>query len=133
MAGRGTNKYTFSAKAASAIAQYVAVCLDSATNNQVLLASSSGLDAVGIVTATTATYGQLTSVTVTGEEKALCVASLGAGCRVAVASTNGGLGPIIPTGPAASGAARTYQLGWARIAAAPGDIFTVILDPGQFA
>ena len=133
MAGRGAHGHNIYAKAASALAQYVAVVLDTATNNQVLVASANGFDAVGIVSATAATYGQPVPVTVLGEEKALCVASLGAGCRVAVASTNGGLGPFVPTGAAASGAARTYSLGRAREAAAPGQFFTVLVMPEEFA
>jgi hypothetical protein len=133
VAGRGAHLHNISVKAASALAQYVAVRLDTATDNQALVASSSGFDVLGIVAATAATYGNLVPVTVLGVEKALCVASVGAGARVGVASTNGGLGPIVPTGAAASGAARTYAIGRSLMAAAPGTFFSVLIDPEQFA
>ena len=72
------------------------------------------------------------AVVTDGKAKAVCGASVGAGARVAIASTNGALGPAAAAGGAggASLGAR-YQVGLTLRAYAAGDIMTVLLDPGQ--
>lgn len=117
--------------AASALAAFVPVTLDT-VNDQVVLADSTGDDVIGLTIATVATYGYSVAVVTDGKAKAVCGASVGAGARVAIASTNGALGPAAAAGGAggASLGAR-YQVGLTLRAYAAGDIMTVLLDPGQ--
>jgi hypothetical protein len=119
--------------AASALNQYVAVTGDTTTNNQVSVASASGLDAIGVVyQATVPTYGYAVNIARLGEVKILFAASTGAFARVVVASTNGAVGPVIATGAAPSGAtARVYSLGYSPEAHAAGDYGTIVLDPRE--
>lgn len=119
--------------AASALAQYVVVTPDLTTDNQVTVASANGLDAIGVTyQATVPTYGYAVNVAVEGEVKVWFAASCGPGARVAVASNNGAVGPIIATGAAASGAtARTYSIGFTETGHAAGDLGTIHLDPRE--
>lgn len=120
--------------AASALNQYVCVTNDATTDNQVSVASTPNLDAIGVVyQATVPTYGYAVNIAVEGEVKVYFAASTGAGARVGVASTNGAVGPVNPSGPAPSGAgtARIYSIGFTESPHAAGDLGTVHLDPRQ--
>lgn len=119
---------------ASAIGQYLCVTPDTTTDNQVTVASTPNLDCIGVTyTASLATYGYACNVAVEGEVKVWFAASTGAGARVGVASTNGAVGPVNPSGPAPSGAgtARIYSVGFTETAHAAGDLGTIHLDPRQ--
>lgn len=121
---------SYDAIAASNLNQYVVVTGDTTTNNQVLVASSSGLEPVGVVfQATVASFGLAVNIARLGEVKVFFAASTGPWADVAVASTNGAVGPVIPTGAAASGAsARTWVIGQSPEAHAAGDLGVVILN-----
>ena len=120
--------------AASALNQYVVVTPDTTVDNQVSVASTQNLDAIGVVyQATVPTYGYAVNVAVEGYVKVYFAASTGAGARVGVASTNGAVGPLNPSGPAPSGAgtARLYSIGRAVESHSAGDLGTIFLDPRQ--
>lgn len=120
--------------AASALNQYVVVTPDTTTDNQVQVASTQNLDAIGVVyQATVPTYGYAVNIAVEGYVKVYFAASTGAGARVGVASTNGAVGPVIPSGPVPSGpaTARIYSVGRALEAHAAGDIGVIRLDPRE--
>ncbi|MCL4836422.1 MAG: hypothetical protein KJ058_00465 [Thermoanaerobaculia bacterium] len=98
--------------------------------------ASGNEDVIGLTIATGASVGNTVGVAVAGYAKAVAAASLGAGCRVGVASTNGALGPVGASGLAAhvasAGAVEPkFQVGRALEAAAAGAIFTVLVDPQQ--
>lgn len=128
------------AVAASAIAQYVPVRFvgdpnvsgGSALSETVVRAGSINEAAFGMTTASAPTYGVEISVQVDGVTKGVAGASMGAGARLGVGSTNG---ILIPLG--ASGAASVanyplrYAIGWALKNAAAGDFFPVLIDPDQ--
>lgn len=120
--------------AASNLAQYVVVTPDTTTNNQVVLASANGFDAIGVVyQATVATGGQAVNIAYDGDVKVMFAASCGPGQRVGVASTNGAVGPLIATGAAPSGAtARVYSIGISMEAHAAGDLGTIRLNTREF-
>lgn len=123
--------------AASAIAQYVVVTNDLTTDEQVITAGSSNVEAIGITNATVPTWALAAGVVVEGVTKVLVVASTGAGARVGVASSNGGVGPVIGSGMAtalgsALGAAGArYAIGTLQEARAAGEFGSVHLDPRQ--
>jgi hypothetical protein len=127
-------------RAASAIAQYVPVRFTgdaglfpgSAISESVVRAGSSNEDVLGMTLATVASPGAEVAVAVNGVSKGIAGASIGAGARLIVGSTNGILIPFIPTGAAASGPLRTYSIGKSLRNAVAGDIFAVFLDPEQF-
>lgn len=128
------NPLTWPMKAASAIAQYVPVMFlagGSALSEVVMRAGSINDDAFGMTIATIASPGDETAVAYSGEVKGVAGASLGAGARLGVGSTNGILIPLSPSAAAAPTAAR-YVIGRAAKNAAAGDIFPVILEPQQF-
>jgi hypothetical protein len=122
--------FNLNAISASDLAQYVPV-KQIASDNVFGLAATTTDDIIGVSQASSATYGSPVPVAFYGISKVLCGASIGAGARVGIASTNGAVGPIIPTGAAASGAIRTYVLGRSLKAAAPGDYLEVVLDPTE--
>jgi hypothetical protein len=63
--------------------------------------------------------------------KGIAGASLGAGAPVGIGSTNGVLAPVPVNASAAYGARTTYAVGIALSNAAPGDIFSVYINPVQ--
>jgi hypothetical protein len=74
-----------------------------------------------------AASGQELAVALPGNEvKVTCVASVGAGAEVMIASTNGGLGPA----SLASGFRRVAE-GLTTQAALPGDRFSILLRPRE--
>lgn len=62
--------------------------------------------------------------------KGVAGASLGAGAQVGVGSTNGVLAPLAPVAAGPSGLPR-WAIGVAVSNAAPGDIFSVYINPAQ--
>ncbi len=122
-------------KAASAIGAFMPVFqpIASSRDDTVVLAASHNNDVLGLTIATVATYGDPVAVVVTGVAKGVAGASLGAGARVAVGSTNGVLAPLLASGAASGGAAvnARYIVGRAMQAAAAGDIFPVLLGGEQ--
>jgi hypothetical protein len=132
------NRVGFPLRAASAIAQYVPVRLvgdqvtpGSALSETVVRAGSSNEDVLGMTEATVASPGGEVQVTFFGITKGVAGASLGAGARLQVGSTNGILIPFIPTGAAASGPSRSYVVGRSLRNAVVGDIFSFVVDPEQ--
>ena len=123
--------------AASAIGAHLPVFMNIASSRDevVVLAVANTSDVIGMTQATVASAGYEVGVVVSGVAKAIAAASLGAGVRVAVASTNGALGPLQPSGIAtalgsALGAAGArFVVGRSLTAAAAGDIFSILLDP----
>lgn len=142
--------------AASAVGQYVAVkmlALASYADKTCVPGETSADDILGIThEAPQPTYGQPVGVALNGVVKAIAAAAIYAGQLAAVASTNGALGPIIPsglpavaTGNAASGAYPLSPSGYVQIAgnaavlpkfsigraltsAAVGELFSVHID-----
>lgn len=129
------NPVTYPLKAASAIAQYVPVMFlpgASALTEVVQRAGSINDDVFGMTIATIASPGDEVAVAFGGQVKAVAGASLGAGARVGVGSTNGILIPITPSGAASVAAyPLRYVVGRAVKNAAAGDIFTIVLQPEQ--
>lgn len=127
--------------AASAIAQFVpvrfvgdaAVDAGSQLDHTLIRAGSWNEDVLGVTIATVASPGDPVSVVSKGFAKGIAGASLGAGARVGVGSTNGILIPLAATGGAASANLVTlrYAVGKAVDGAAAGDVFTVRIDPTQ--
>jgi hypothetical protein len=122
----------------SLIGAHLPVFLDIASSRDrvAVPASSVTQDVVGLTIATGASVGNTVGVAVAGFAKAIAAASLGAGARVGIASDNGALGPIGPSGLVAhvgsgGAVAPKFQVGRAIEAAAAGAIFTVYLDPAQ--
>lgn len=130
------NPNTIPLKAASAIGQYVPVAFlagGSALSETVIRAGSINDDVVGMTIATVASPGDEVAVAFSGQVKGIAGASLGAGARVAVGSTNGILIPLAASGGPASVnvVATRYSVGRAAKNAAAGDLFPVILQPEQ--
>lgn len=124
--------------AASAIPQYAPVMFlagGSALSETVKIVASQNDFPIGVTLATAASPGDPVTVAAIGEEvKMIANASLGAGAFVAVtATTNGGVGPITPSGVASGGASVNlrYSVGIAMKNAAAGDYFPVLLKPDQ--
>lgn len=117
--------------AASNIAQYVCVKNDT-VNDQVIVAGANSDDVIGVSQASVPTYGMALGVQVDKVAKVLVAASVGAGARVSVASTNGGIGPV--AAPASSGVpvgTPVYSLGVIQEARAAGEYGSVFIDPRQ--
>jgi hypothetical protein len=133
------DQITRSFKFASAIGAYrpVFMPLASSRDETVVPADSNTQDVIGLTRATVGTYGEAAAVVVGGVAKAIAAASLGAGVRVAIASTNGALGPLTPSGlstalgSALGAAGARFVVGRSLHAAAAGAVFSVLLDPGQ--
>lgn len=133
--------FTVPAIAASAIPQYVPVKglpAGSSVDNTVVQAAAVTDDVLGVTIASTPTYGYAVAVQVSGEVKMLFAASCGAISRVAVASTNGGVGPVAASGILASGVgasgtiqAARYSIGWVKTNVGAGEYGTVVLDPRE--
>lgn len=133
-----TEQHTITFKVASLIGAHLPVFqpLASSRDDVVVPAASQNQPALGLTIATGASVGNTVAVAYAGEAKAIAAASLGAGAWVGIASTNGALGPIGPSGlPVHVGSAGAvepkFMIGRAKRAAAAGAIFTVILDPRQ--
>lgn len=128
------NPNTVPQKAASGIAQYVPVMFlpgGSALSETVQRAGSVNDDVFGMTIATVASPGDEVAVAISGQVKGIAGASLGAGARLAVGSTNGILVPLLASAGAAPTAAR-YIVGRALKNAAAGDVFPVQVQPEQF-
>lgn len=125
--------------AASAIGQGVVAVmpLASAADEKIIPQASGGFAGrvVGITAATVASPGDPAAIVWTGVAKARAAASVGAGAPVGAASTNGALGPIMPSGILASFGASAglqqnrYAVGFAKTSAAAGEYFSVVIDP----
>ena len=99
---------------------------ESGTKDTVVLATVKTDHPLGVTIASTASPGDALAVVTDGVVRAICAASVGAGVDVGVASTNGGLGPVV----AASGV-RNFAVGISQTAAAAGDTFSVLLRPRE--
>ena len=136
MAYKG-NQVTHSFISASAMGAHLPVFQQVASSRYevVVPVGSLNQDLLGFTIATVASAGNETAVAIDGIVKAIAGASLGAGARLAVGSTNGRLIPQAPSGVLASGpgipAPVRFVAGRALHAAADGDIFSVLLDPEQ--
>jgi hypothetical protein len=128
-------------RAASAIAQYVPVRFvgdaqtgaGSAVDETVVRTGSFNEDVLGMTLATVASPGGEVAVQVEGVIKGIAGASLGAGARVGVGSTNGILIPLTPSNIASSanGSGLRFAVGKALVNAAAGDNFAVLIQPEQ--
>lgn len=125
-------------KVASIVGAFMPVFspIASSRDDFVVPVASTNEDVLGLTTATGASVGNSLAVVIGGEAKAIAGASLGAGCRVGLASTNGALGPIgasgLPAHVGSGGAIEPkFQVGRAKRAAAAGATFTVLVDPQQ--
>jgi Uncharacterized conserved protein (DUF2190) len=133
MAWENSN-FAVTARAASAVRAHEPVALlgavsaASAQDEVIVPVGSVNLDVFGVARASAA-VGQPVTVDLTpGFVKAIAAASLGAGARVAVGSTNGRLIPL-PLGAVASQV--KFSVGVAMQSAVDADIFTVFLKPEQ--
>lgn len=111
---------------ASAISGPVPVKLDT-TARKVTLAATNNVEIQGFVS--NASYAAAEAVTVYGEGavvEAIAAASLGAGADIAIASTNGAVGPAA----AASGVAK-FRVGRSLEAAAAGEKFSLYVKPDR--
>lgn len=129
-----TDVYPF--QAASAIGAFAPVKqlgAPSARDGYVTLAASLNDDVIGFTVATVATANGEVAVVFGGVAKAVAAASLGAGARVAVGSSNARLIPLSPSGGPASAnlVAVRFAVGRALAAAADGQTFSVLLQPEQ--
>jgi hypothetical protein len=130
-------KQTLPGVAASAVAMYAVLKRDLTVDNQYFTAGSVNDDAVGISLATVPTYGYAVPVAVEGVTKVLVIASSGAGARMSVGSTNGGVIPVIPSGLATSiGSALgvqglRYSIGVLQEARAAGEYGSLFIDPRE--
>jgi hypothetical protein len=119
--------------AASAVRQYVPVTLSGA--EKVIPVGSVGQRVIGVTLASAAANGVVAVAHRPGDVvKCLAVATVTAGQRVAIASTNGGVGPIVASGIASGAPAAApprYAIGDSLVAAVAGDYFAVRLDPSQ--
>lgn len=84
----------------SLVGQYLPVFLNIASSRDSIAvpAATNSQDVIGLTIATGASVGNTLGVAVAGWAKARAAASLGAGARVGIASTNGALGPIQASG-----------------------------------
>jgi hypothetical protein len=117
------HKHTLPKQAASAISDYVPV--KAAGADTVVLAATNIDQVLGFTIASAASPGDSLAVIHQGIVKARCVASVGAGVEVSVASVNGGLGPVAA---GASGFDK-QAVGISQGAGAAGDVFSVLLRP----
>lgn len=115
-------------KAASAMAQWVPVTL--VGDETVRTTASLNELSIGFTIASVASPNDSVAFVTDGKCKAVAAASLGAGARLAVGSTNGVLIPLAASAGAAPTAVR-YVAAIAMQAAQPGDVFTVLVDPDE--
>lgn len=114
-----------------------AVTPASSRDEVVIPAASLNIDVFGVARSTQPTYGFPVDIVVEGVVKCVAAASLGAGVRVAVGSTNGKLIPLHPSGPIDTATTPVvaqpprFVVGRALTAAVAGDTFSVLLDPSQ--
>lgn len=124
--------FTIDGYSASNLGQYLPVKLvTGATGRYFVLCTTTGDDVIGVSQASAATYGTPVPVAKDGITKALFAASCGVGARVAVASTNGGLGPQTLSGVGAGSGPAVFSVGRAYEPAAAGGIYMVVLDPSE--
>lgn len=129
------DRYNLPLKAASAIAQNVPVTFlaaGSAANETVVRAGSINDDVIGMSIASIAA-GQEAAVAFYGVTKGIAGASLGAGARLGVGSTNGILIPLTASNiaSAANGTGLRYTVGRSLKNAAAGDVIPIVIDQNQ--
>lgn len=112
-------------KAASAIAARKPVKLDTVAD-QVVLAATNNVRPLGFVTASAGRGEGLSVFTDSNVVKAIAAASVGVGVEVAVASTNGDLGPLTT----ASGVG-VWAVGLSLSPAQAGETFSVLIRARQ--
>lgn len=122
--------------AASLISAYMPVSFlqaGSALSETVIQTATWNIIQLGLTLATVASVGDPVTLAYPNEvAKAFAGASLGAGCLVAVGSTNGVLAPVTPSGAASAAAyPLRYAVGYAVSNAAAGDEFSVLIAPQQ--
>lgn len=121
--------------AGSAIGQGVVAVMPLASGGAgetVIPAPSGGFagKVVGITQATQPSAGYEVAIVMSGVAKARAAASLGAGAWVGAASTNGALGPVLPSaGAQASSGVIRQVVGYAKEAAAAGEYFACVIEP----
>lgn len=118
-------------KAASAIMQWVPVIgLEgtSSIDETVIRAGSTNQYPIGMTIASVASPGDPVTVVIEGRTKGIAGASLGAFTPVGVGSTNG---ILIPLARGAVASNILNQVGISMQAALVGDIFTILVKPGQ--
>lgn len=129
------DRYNLPLKAASAINQNVPVTFNaaaSALSETVIRAGSVNDDVLGMSIASAAAGAEV-AVSFYGVTKGVAGASLGAGARLGVGSTNGILIPLTASNiaSAANGTGLRYTVGRALKNAAAGDVIPIVLDPTQ--
>lgn len=128
-----------SLKVASAMGAYLPVFMPLASplRETVVPAASVNQDVIGLTRATVGTYGKAEPIVVRGIAEGLAAASIGAGALVGIASTNGALGPIVPSGlSTALGSALgaqtlRYVVGRSLHNVAAGETFSLFLNPSE--
>lgn len=133
------DQVTHSFKFASAMGAFLPVRPlppGSSLDETVIPAASINDQVIGLTRGTVGTYGLADAVVVGGVAKAVAAASLGAGAYVGIASTNGALGPVGPSGlPAHVGSGGAiepkFKVGVSLHDAAAGGTFSVLVDPDQ--
>ena len=116
--------------AASAIGANLPVRASASAVNEVVLTTATNQRCLGLTVATAGTYQQGVSIQTEGVAKAIAGASVGVGAAVAIASTNGALGPVAAAASAPIPIGIT-QVGETVSAAAAGEVFSVLLTPGK--
>lgn len=135
------DRFSFPKRVASAIPPKSVVTLDPGKNDQVVLLTNASQRPYGVIQATGASPGAAVAVFESPSyAKVIAAASLGAGAEVSLASLGvasgaqfNALATTTLLGPASVGASGQVEwaVGVAQINAAPGDIFTVKLEPRQ--
>jgi len=118
----------FSYLAASVVNEGAAVCAASGADRRVHMQGTAYALPKGIAQATAASPGDPVAVQTFGPAKAWAATTITAGQPVIAASSNGALGPFIPSLATAANANR-FPIGIAEQAAAAGDRFTVFVNP----
>lgn len=122
-------------KAASAMGEFIVVQFlqgGSALSETVQAQATWNVLPWAITAATVINPGDPVEVFQAGDVgKGIAGASLGAGADIGVGSTNGVLAPITQNASANYGARAAYAIGVALSNAAPGDIFSVAINPRQ--
>lgn len=128
------HEIVYPGKTASAVPQYMPLTKTLAVDEQFQVPSSSLERIVGFSLATTASPGGDVAVVVAGWAKAIAAASLGAGAHVILGSINGAMIGVIPSGVASAlgvTQAPRFSVGIALTNAAAGQVFSVLLQPGE--
>lgn len=100
----------------------------SARDETVVPQASFNIDVLGVARATVATPGLPVQVDLDGWTKVLAAASIGAGSRIVVGSTNG---VVILSAVGTVASQIKYSIGTAEVSAVTGDLFAIKLKPEQ--